>query len=137
MLELIQLFLNKCFFKGCSLTSLVHLYVVTLWEKITCGDGRQNLSLCVCFECLCVRAGYKDTFMMHMFIYNTAFSLWMDKKNLPSRLYTLYLYVHMMQYAYFSYTMPLSLHCVYLILIAIIANALHIFCALSGVSIAR
>lgn len=52
-----------------------------------------------------VRAEYKDTLIMHMFIYNTAFFLrWTDKKNLPSRLYTLSLCTYNAEFLDFTHS---------------------------------
>lgn len=113
------------------------IYSTTLYDSSIgslCGRGclewwMANFLWCACCWCLSLRAGYKDTLIVHMFIYNTAFSLWMDKKkNLPSRQYTLYHYVHTMQYACFSYIRPL-----YAMSTAVIANAPHICCALASV----
>lgn len=52
-----------------------------------------------------VRAEYKDALIMHMFIYNTAFFLrWTDKKNLPSRLYTLSLCTYNAEFLDFTHS---------------------------------
>lgn len=62
---------------------------------------RPSADLGVC----AVRAEYKDTLIMHMFIYNTAFFLrWTDKKNLPSRLYTLSLCTYNAEFLDFTHS---------------------------------
>lgn len=77
---------------------------------------------------------------MHMFIYNTQHFLypwngWIKNKSLPSRQYTLCLYVHIMQYVLLliHYASEYILHVsVYKILIAIIANAPRLFRTLAS-----
>lgn len=112
--SIIQSFLNKYLFKVVSYTLLivVHLHFVgedylRWWSKV----------------CVWLRAWYEETLIMHFiynFIYNTQHFLYpwnewpIKNKILPSRQYTLCLYVHIMQYVEFSHTMPWSIYCMYL-----------------------
>lgn len=86
--------------------------------------------------CVAVRVERKDTLVLHMFIYNTAFSL---NEQIKKKIFQAdcihHLYVHITQVSLISYTNPLTLLPFFfflLILTAVIANVRQIFGALAS-----